>query len=311
MKIFTIEDGRVVEGVKIQNFTFGDGKITIPAILVGESGRGRQLGVLPVGSPPMAPCPDRKGYNSKIVVFWRSDQPDLPMPETHRCKSCGIVYTAWQREAWDNHPGLYPENPGVRGSRWVCEHPLDKGEVLGTLSFAEVGTTKAGKPKLWGKSAVTTNEKIIVVFRTSIGFRGGNNHTGERRDQGEQPCPDRGREYGYSVHGKCDICGIGLNEPAGENLPYTHPTDEGIVIPKPQFDEFPGEVICRGVIAQGDAGRMGAGDQLVAVMPKGVVFRTSYSGRLYGAPSSHYYKWDGEKLIGGLTWEERTSSDLF
>ena len=74
--------------------------------------------------------------------------------------------------------------------------------------------------------------------------------------------------------------------------------------------KFPGEILCAGTIAEGDAGRMGSGDQLIAVVPKEEVFRTAYHGRLYGAPSSHYYKYDGQS-IQSLTWEERLASDLW
>jgi len=45
-------------------------------------------------------------------------------------------------------------------------------------------------------------------------------------------------------------------------------------------------------------------------MPKGVVFRTGYSGRLYGAPAAHYYVFDGEKILAA-TWEERMLTELF
>jgi hypothetical protein len=55
---------------------------------------------------------------------------------------------------------------------------------------------------------------------------------------------------------------------------------------------------------------MGSGEQIVALMSKNVVFRTGYSGRLYGAPSAHYYMWDGEKLLVA-TWDERVAADLF
>jgi len=78
---------------------------------------------------------------------------------------------------------------------------------------------------------------------------------------------------------------------------------------KPTFVQFPGEVLVKGIIAQGDAGRMGSGEQMVAIMPKGVVFRTAYSGRLYGEPSQHYYYWDGTKMVGGFTEEERAVAD--
>jgi hypothetical protein len=76
------------------------------------------------------------------------------------------------------------------------------------------------------------------------------------------------------------------------------------------FLPFPGEILTEGRIAQGDAGNMGSGAQLIVVMPKGVVWRTSYSGRLYGAPGAHYHVFDGTSITS-LTWEERVASDLF
>lgn len=134
---------------------------------------------------------------------------------------------------------------------------------------AEVGKTKSGKPKLFSERD-SDNSKCVVVFRTKIGFRGGNSHTGDRK-------------------------GI-------EN--------EGEYNERLAFEEFPGEILAQGSIAQGTAGRMGGGSQLIAVMPKGVVFRTGYSGRLYGNPSAHYYVFDGEKIVA-VTWEERIASDIF
>ena len=76
------------------------------------------------------------------------------------------------------------------------------------------------------------------------------------------------------------------------------------------FLPFPGEILCEGRIAQGDAGGMGSGSQLIAIITKGVVFRTSYTGRLYGAPGAHYHLFDGTSILS-LTWEERVASDLF
>ena len=202
--IYTIQSGEVSEGAKVSSLTLKSAEITIPAIIIGEQGRGRSRGVLPVQLP-------------------------------------NGLYKEWQ----------------------------EKGSV--TINAAEVGQTKAGKPKLFVKNGPDTNEKIIVVFRTKIGFRGSNSHTGDRTGEKEKDC------WGT------------------EHL---------------KFRPFPGEILTIGIIAQGDAGRMGSGQQLVAVMPKDVVFRTSYSGRLYGFPSAHYYKWDGQRLLA-LTWEEREASDLF
>ena len=202
-KVFTIVSGEVSEGATVERFFLKGAGINIPAILVGEEGRGRQLGVVPV------------------------------------------QLTAQQYEEWK-----------------------EKGFVI--IRAAEVGQTKAGKPKLFAKENADTDEKIICVFRTKIGFRGGNSHTGDR---------------------------IGTTK---DSWGDEHPV----------FAPFPGEILVKGVIAQGIAGRMGAGEQLVAVMPKGVVFRTGYSGRLYGEPAAHYYIWTGRLLLAA-TWEERQAADLF
>jgi hypothetical protein len=203
-KVYTVSSGSVREGAVVEKLTLKGAGVDIPAIIVGEEGRGRERGVLPV-------------------------------------QLTNGQYKEWQ----------------------------EKGSV--EIRAAEVGQTKAGKPKLFAKKNADTDEKIICVFLTKIGFRGSNSHTGDRT--GETTKDSWGDEH-------------------------------------PVFAQFPGEVLVKGVIAQGAAGRMGSGEQLVAVMPKGIVFRTGYGGRLYGAPSAHYYIWDGEQLLSA-TWEERTAADLF
>jgi len=79
---------------------------------------------------------------------------------------------------------------------------------------------------------------------------------------------------------------------------------------KEDYLPFPGEVIAWGRIAQGDAGRMGSGEQLLAVIPKGVVFRTAYTGRLYGEPEEHFWCFDGETILS-LTRDEREATCIF
>ena len=196
MKLFTISSGKVTEGALVFLLELKAAGATIPAIIVGEEGRGRSRGVLPVQ--------------------------------------------------------LFPEQE----AEWK-----EKGETI--VSFGSLTTTRSGKPKLIALKTDSDSEHALCVFRTKIGFRGSNYHTGERKAEGEG------------------------------------------------FEDFPGETIVSGVIAEGDAGRMGAGQQLIAVMPKNVVFRTAYTGRLYGNPFEHYYMFDGEKIIGGLTAEERDLSEIF
>lgn len=224
-RVFTVESGRVTEGAQVKKFHLQGAGIDIPAIVIGEDGSGRELGLLPV------------------------------------------QLTEGQQE-WEEN----------------------KGQVR--IEVVEVGTTKAGKPKLFQSSSPVSDEKVVVVFLTQIGFRGGNSHTGDRSGW---KCSS------YS----CDAVGTELE------IPEVCPKCSGTYNrPVHNFAKFPGEVLIKGVIAEGAAGRAGSGQQLVAVMPKGIIFRTGYSGRLYGGPSAHYYVWTGEKLLSA-TWDERVSADLF
>lgn len=190
--VFTVRSGQIEAGATVQRFAFQSGGVAIAAILIGETGRGRSLGVLPVAGPA-------------------------------------------------------PEQPFK-------------------LMAAAVGETRSGKPRLIPAQAVTDQSAAVLVLPTPIGYRGGNNHTGDRTGTGED-----GKALG--------------------------------------FEPFPGRELARGRIAQGDAGGMGSGDQLVVLMPRGVVFRTSYSGRLYGGPAAHYYMFDGA-TVRAVTWDERELCDM-
>lgn len=258
-RVFTIESGKVTAGAVIEILHLKGAGIDIPAVMVGEEGRGRERGVVPVGNPPMVPCPDR---NTDVRT------------SSEKCEECGTALG-------EKKEGSYTRN-----------HP-DVGMVQGRLMFAEVGQTKAGRPKFFSKGEATTDERVILVFRTGMGYRGGNNHSGDRL---EWKCS------------KCDASGDGATMP--EACPKCGATGGWDGGPRIKFAPFPGEIIAKGRIAQGDAGRMGDGEQIVALVPKGVVFRTAYSGRLYGAPSAHYYMWNGSELLVA-TWEERMAADLF
>ncbi len=214
-RVFTISDGSVLDGAVINSLTL-KGKVVgteIPAIIIGEEGRGRSRGVVTV-------------QNAK------------------------------------------------------------SGDVL---RFAEIGKTRADKPKFYAKFSADTEDEVLVVFRTPIGYRGGNSHTGDR------------------IGWVCD-CG----EKGEGNMPDKCPNAKctSWIGPGTQFAEFPGEILATGEIAQGDAGRMGSGYQHIALVRKGQVFRTGYSGRRYGSPHAHYYIWNGEQLLSA-TWDERAETDIF
>jgi len=71
----------------------------------------------------------------------------------------------------------------------------------------------------------------------------------------------------------------------GEKHPrfnYTNTTEDGYA------------PLAYGMIAQGDAGRMGGGFQYITELAMGdPVLKVSYSGRMYGKPTAHYIWWDG------------------
>jgi hypothetical protein len=198
-KIYTIKDGYVTEGAEISQLSFQNGD-KIPALIVGESGRGRKKGVLPVAGI-------KEGVND-IYLF-----------------------------------------------------------------YASVGKSMSGKPKLFAAEKATETDKVIIVFASPIGFRGGNSHTGD-------------------ISGDEEVDNLW----GGKETRYT-------------YSPFPGEILTEGMIAEGDAGRMGSGKQIIALVPKDKVFRIAYSGRRYGNPYEHFGIWNGKKLTV-QTKEEREASEL-
>lgn len=258
MKVFTIESGEVKEGARVESFTLKGAGVTIPAILIGEEGRGRELGVLPVQLLPDS-------------------------------------YKEWKEKGYVN------------------------------ISSAGVSQTKAGKPKLVQVEDADTTDKCICTFWTMIGYRGGNSHTGDVREEYWVPSWLWDSDFSalvrkylrkepkdrYTKEESIEIIEE-LNSivPAEVKYPWRDYHWDVVFSKKREFHSFPGEIISTGVIAQGDAGRMGSGEQLVAIMPADVVFRTGYSGRLYGHPAEHYYIFrDGQLLAATLG--ERETTDIF
>jgi len=219
MKVFMVCSGAVQDGAMVEKLTLSQAGLTISAILVGEKGRGRDLGVLPVADV----------------------------------------------------------EPGNR------------------INACEIAQTKSGKPKLIPHTDEAASETCLVVLKTKIGFRGSNSHTGDRNGL-------------YAVRSLLNpITDVSLKEAQQYCQEHEIHTDN---IKPAGFLPFPGEIICRGGIAQGTAGAMGSGAQIIAVIPRNVVFRTGYSGRLYGAPSAHYYVFNGSKILAA-TWEERELTEIF
>jgi len=227
-KIFTIGDGYVKEGCTVASYTTTGGAMTIPAVMVGQTGRGRKLGVLPVQLLPDS-------------------------------------YKEWE----------------------------DKGST--TIKYATIDKNPAGHPILVEHEGPETTTDIIVVFWTPIGFRGYNTHTGDRIGWKCEKCGAQGKEL--EPPETCPQCGAKRNTWFGPSI---------------MFADFPAKtILVEGRIAQGDAGRMGSGTQMIAIMPANVVFRTGIYGRRYGAPSAYYYKYVPDKGLLIATWEDRILTGIF
>lgn len=145
--------------------------------------------------------------------------------------------------------------------RYLGFIPVQGVSAGSILHNALLSKTRNGNYKLIADTT-PDNENCIIVFKSNIGFRGSNDHTGDW---------------------DCD---------------------------QNQYRQLPGQVLVRGTIAQGDAGRMGSGEQLIAIMPVNTVFAIHYSGRLYGAEPILYFKFDGSKVIT-VTVDEREALEVF
>ena len=73
------------------------------------------------------------------------------------------------------------------------------------------------------------------------------------------------------------------------------------------FADWPGIDIVVGRIAQGDAGRMGSGEQRISIIPRDTVVRLAYGGRLYGEPGEHFLVFDGWELHVATRDERKTA----
>jgi len=282
-KVFTARHRTVEDGAELKRFELDGAGVAIDAILVGEGGRGRKLGVLSVQGSGRTLCP-HAGQKLNHRIYGAPDE-----VRKDKCQLCGTI-EGWERD------GEHRFHDGTTTPEFQAVHP-NTGSVPVRLMAAGVGKARSGKPKLFAASQANNNEAAIVIMRTGMGYRGGNSHTGDIIGW-ECRCGAKGAEVERPE--KCPGCG---KEKDGGHWDH----DRAITLIVAQF---PGQVLAEGTIAQGDAGRMGHGQQYVVLMPKGVVFRTGFRGRLYGGPDAVYYVFDGERLLVA-TWEERMATDCF
>ena len=166
--------------------------------------------------------------------------------------------------------------------------PVVGAEPGDLIKLINPGRTRNGGLRFEVANRVTSISETIVVFLTTPGFRGGCTHTGDVASMRCSTCGAVCGPFEDIVH--CDGCHI----------------ERGQITWLP----LPGEILSQGVTAQGIAGRAGGGPQIVLRLPAGEVVREGRTGRLYGSPSSFYYRFDGERLLVA-TFEERRMTDCF
>lgn len=143
--VFSIDNRSVSKGASPQWLTLSNGQ-KIPALIVGDEGRGRTRGVVPLDRMPMAPC---KWWGEEIPTYMFN-------------KICGVC-------------GEPLSPPDVNG---LCFHP-EAGHAPGQLFAASLTTTRAGRPKFRVEMKPNTDEAAILVVNSTIGYRGSNTHTGD------------------------------------------------------------------------------------------------------------------------------------
>ena len=177
-----------------------------------------------------------------------------------------------------------------------------------TILYAQIRTSQGGRSQLLARNSASQEDRIICVFRTQIGVRGSNDHTGDLTGTYTPNMGYLAPSWARTIftQNKEEEKTFTLLE--AEEWMVEH-ASEGVRVTEvftKGFHQFPGKTLITGQIAQGIAGKMGSGTQLVAVLPEKVWFRTAYLGRIQG-PQAHYYLWNAEyegKLLA-MTWEGR------
>jgi len=143
--------------------------------------------------------------------------------------------------------------------------------------------TLGGKPFIRQSNSSKTDSEALVILRTPVMKGGKNYHSGDRKSA---ICIRCEIEYQF-MKDECSECHRKL---------------------KVYYSEFPGTVIASGTVRDGKKPHYG--DQMIVIIPKGIVFRTALDGYTFGREGSHYHYFDG-KQIYTHTWEERKRFRFF
>ncbi len=294
MNIYTISNNFSSKGATISRKKVHDYEII--SIEVGEYGRGRREDSIIV---------DEKLIDKKEITF-------SVIENAHDCKSfsykdgIGIYHSNFENEepsiekfseeGFRNELKKYPGYVPLKKEKKIVS-PIEIGEYCDGIVRKENGKdicdryatieyyiqmekqiiekADLGATKS-GKPKLFPEKKkdenqVLVVFKTGIGYRGHNKHCGDL-------APGHTYEEDFSSE---------------------------------KWLPFPGKILATGEIAQGAAGRMGSGSQIIALLKVGDIVSICLSGRMYGRPNIHHVWVKNVDEIIIMTPDDRMATDAF
>ena len=155
MRLFTICSGSVYEYVKVITYRIGEQKF--PVITVGEEGRGRKLGILPVTLTPAS----REVWEEKGEVKINQGQ----VEHSEKTKRPYLIETTYPLSEIDTEKVLcvFRTKIGFRGGN---KHDLPNCEIIVTGEIAQGDAGRAG----WGCQYIAIVPKNTVI-KTSYSGR--------------------------------------------------------------------------------------------------------------------------------------------
>jgi len=168
MKIFTASGINVEVGARVARYTLQGAGVTIPAIIVGESGRGRRLGIVTVEGVPLPTGDSPQSLYAATVGKTRAGKPKLiaAASEDEHDDSAAIVVlrTPIGGRGWNSHTGDKLDDdqlpPDASGDDKFAPFP---GQILAEGVIAQGAAGYAGS----GQQLITIVPRD-VVFRASI-----------------------------------------------------------------------------------------------------------------------------------------------
>ena len=168
MKIYTIESGSVQKGALVSERKLSSVDVKVWFLEIGEEGRGRRL--------------ERVLVDPEIVTWDMEEKKYTVFKNVHEGKeSLQLYYSEYEN-------GLLLEEIKKDPTKWVrtsTEQDEKNGNfryetsltirVRNRIETASFGLSKSGKTKLV-KGTGYDSDQMLGVFRTKIGYRGGNGH---------------------------------------------------------------------------------------------------------------------------------------